>query len=1517
MNGRSGFGLAILVALCILLACGIVSAAYDAGEPGLDQVMSATHRSVTGAAAIQSSEPVMQGGFVYKGRVTQADREAAASMIKEDYDAALLARDADQAEALASGGPEAVVSSAMNPGGVPHYYGPEPNWANSPMPKGAIASVTLIAGGSGYFPGNTTVNVTDVYGTGSGANVTANVTAGFVTALTLNSGGTNYTAPRLIIESPNGTGADATASIAGSALNGGIRKFVDTLPGLGIANANNNGLYIPVAIPDTTTYPAGGVGYTSVPNVTIVDGKGTGAIVTASIGGGKVTGFSIVNGGSGYTDHPQVALSGGGATSQAIANATVTNGVVTAINLQGCDYYEIELGEFNVRMHSDLPNTTLRGYRQVNTADPSVSKFCYLGPLIIANRDRPVRVKFTNNLPTGAPGNMSVPVDFTVMGAGMGPLGMNVTPGYPVYYTENRATLHLHGGNTPWISDGTPYQWTTPSGELTDYPKGESVYNVPDMPNSGANPPQGILTFYYTNQQSSRLMFYHDHAHGITRLNVYVGEAAGYLLTDQVEQDLILGTDVTGVNPDHLSVLPDVGIPLVIQDRTFVDADTIPYQDPTWNWGITAPTPRTGDLWYPHVFVPAQNPALADGTNPFGRWPYGPWFWPPTQIPNGPVANPYYGIAPYEYSLIPGTPNPSAPVEAFMDTMVVNGALFPNVTLEPKTYRLRILNAADDRFLNLMFFEANSTIVSADGRTNVEVSMVPATPGNVTWPADWPTDARPEGVPDPATKGPDWIVIGTEGGFLPAPVVVPAQPTTWVTDPTVFNAGNVDKHSLLIGPAERMDVVVDFSAFRNKTLILWNDAPAAFPARDPRYDYFAYSDDLTDSGGAPPIQPGYAPNTRTIMQIRINDTTSASPYDVAALNAVFEKTATKRGVFEVSQDEIIIPESRYDSAYFANFPVDQFVRIFQFASHTFLNITGSPVTYPVTRKAIQDEQGEAYDTYGRPTGFLGLERLPVLGGQNLMLYGYTSPPVEVMNDTIIGTPVGTLNDGTQLWKITHNGVDTHPIHWHLANMQVINRVGWDGIIRPPEETELGWKDTVRISPLEDTIVAVRETTPSLPFDIPNSIRAIEPAMPLGAVIDGGPGGLGFADPVGEPVTVINHLVNYGWEYVWHCHILAHEEMDMMHSLIVARAPRAPVNLTAVKSGQNATLNWTDNSADETHFGIENAASSAGPWTLLATIPSTTGPQKGSTVTYTVVNASATSTWYRVYASNLVGDITPYAAPAVGWPHYALNSTGSVPANLTVPSGAATKIGIYLNGKWWLDRNGNGIWNPGIDISFMFGASGRIPVTGDWNGTGITRVGTFTTSNGRWALDTNGDYVQDTQYLNFLTNITGTRYPVTGDWNGSGKTRIGLFRPSNGRWYLDVTGDGIFGPGDVTFVLGGENDRPVTGDWLGTGVTQVGFYRTTNARWSLDTNGDRVIDRTYQNWAPNQLTKIPVTGDWTGNGTWRIGHFRAANANWVLDVDGDGIYAAGTDIMYTGFLTNITESTRSPVTGKWA
>ena len=231
---------------------------------------------------------------------------------------------------------------------------------------------------------------------------------------------------------------DATgAVIAGT----GIQKFVDALPGIcGVGTTNLLGQCIPLAVADTTTFP-------------------------------------------------------------------------------GSDYYEIGLVQYAEKMHSNLAPTLLRGYVQIDPTGTGVALTNtllngttvpvtldgtptgaqvfgktiphYLGPLVLTTRDRPVRVKFTNFLPTGAGGNLFIPVDTTDMGAGMGPNGTDEL------YTQNRATLHLHGGATPWISDGTPHQWITPAGEVTPFVKGASQQNVPDMP----LPSSGSATFYWPNQQ--------------------------------------------------------------------------------------------------------------------------------------------------------------------------------------------------------------------------------------------------------------------------------------------------------------------------------------------------------------------------------------------------------------------------------------------------------------------------------------------------------------------------------------------------------------------------------------------------------------------------------------------------------------------------------------------------------------------------------------------------------------------------------------------------------------------------------------------------------------------------------------------------------------------------------------------------------------------------------------------------------------------------------------------------------
>jgi FtsP/CotA-like multicopper oxidase with cupredoxin domain len=990
----------------------------------------------------------------------------------------------------------------------------------------------------------------------------------------------------------------------------------------------------------------------------------------------------------------------------------------------GSDYYVIELGEYSQQLHSDLPPTKLRGYRQAG------GQFSYLGPAIIATKDRPVRILFRNLLPTGAGGNLFIPVDTTVMGSGMtadghqtmmpeadpqnpmcsqGGKEMMVASGH--CFAENRATLHLHGGVTPWISDGTPHQWITPAGENTAYPEGVSVVDVPDM----AIPGPGEMTFFYTNQQSARLMFYHDHAWGITRLNVYAGEAAPYIITDTTEQALVNG----GIIPGAAAT-----IPLVIQDKTFVPSDAqLAWQDETWDtsrWG------GEGNLWVPHVYSPAQNPGDTSGVNQYGRWAYGPWFWPPTNnVENGPIPNPYYDPACdpdlgwCEPQYMPGVPYLSMGMESFNDTPVVNGAAYPTLSVDPKPYRFRILNAANDRFFNLSLYKAvdangnlcdASNISPAPESTGVACTEVNLSPAEVEAALTDPAGIFP--TPVAGTEGPDWIQFGTEGGFLPAPVVIPAHPTTWVTDPTVFNAGNVDQHSLLVAPAERADVVVDFSQFAGQTLILYNDAPAAFPARDPRYDYYTGNPDLRDTGGASSTLPGYGPNTRTIMQIKVNGGSGTS-FNLTALQNAFKATILGgQGVFQNGQHPIIVGQGAYNSAYGSSFTSNTGLVQIHDTSLTFKTLTPGSLTIDLKPKMIQDEMGEAFELqYGRMSGFLGVETPNAQAGlQNMILHPYTYPPDEIIDGVelpagVSVAPIAAADDGTQIWKFTHNGVDTHPIHFHLYDVQLLNRVGWDGIIRKPEANELGWKDTIRISPLEDTIVAMRPIVPSIPFDLPNSIRLLDPSMPEGEYLEGAnttqreAAGLPLLafNPAGEPVDILNHYVNYGWEYVYHCHILSHEEMDMMHSQVIGIAPKAPTFVSAVRSGsgnnQQYLVTWNDTSTNETAFVIERRiAGTTGAWTKIATVQSSMlgvvpfvntgiGPGMGQR-TYTDLIGNTRDLYeYQIYAINVVGDVWDYSDPAFneipaggGWPTLTLDSKGGFIATVTAPSNlAATAV----------------------------------------------------------------------------------------------------------------------------------------------------------------------------------------------------------------------------------------------------
>jgi hypothetical protein len=245
------------------------------------------------------------------------------------------------------------------------------------------------------------------------------------------------------------------------------------------------------------------------------------------------------------------------------------------------------------------------------------------------------------------------------------------------------------------------------------------------------------------------------------------------------------------------------------------------------------------------------------------------------------------------------------------------------------------------------------------------------------------------------------------------------------------------------------------------------------------------------------------------------------------------------------------------------------------------------------------------------------------------------------------------------------------------------------------------------------------------------------------------------------------------------------------------------------------------------------------------------------------------------------------------------------------------IGTFRKGAWYLDSNGNDQWDGNADATHLFGIPTDKPVTGDWNGDGITNIGVF--RDGAWYLDFNGNGSWDPGVdKKFSVHSFGNPndIPVTGDWNGDGKTNIGVFR--KGSWYLDFNGNGKWDPGvDIAIPVhsfGNPNDIPITGDWNGDGITNIGVFR--NGEWYLDFNGnakwDPGVDKAIPIHSLGNPNDIPITGDWNGDGITNIGVFR--NGEWYLDYSGNDKWDSDLDI--TIFSGSFGTPSDVPIIGRW-
>jgi len=272
-----------------------------------------------------------------------------------------------------------------------------------------------------------------------------------------------------------------------------------------------------------------------------------------------------------------------------------------------------------------FPKTEVWGY-EGTVIDPSsgltINNFQSTpGATFEAIRGIPINVQWINNLKISHP----LPVDPTLHWADPNNLGMVMPedvppfpPGLPLAQKPVPIVTHLHGGEVNSVFDGHPDAWFT-TGEKD---KG----------------PEFVTSLYqYPNAQPSTTLWYHDHALGITRLNVLMGLAGFYLLRDP---------DNPLDAPDSILPKKQFEIPIAIQDRSF-NTD--------------------GSFRFPTV---GDNPDIH---------PY----WQP---------------------------------EFFGDVIMVNGKVWPNLEVERRQYRFRVLNGSNARFYNLRFSNDMTFIqIGSDG----------------------------------------------------------------------------------------------------------------------------------------------------------------------------------------------------------------------------------------------------------------------------------------------------------------------------------------------------------------------------------------------------------------------------------------------------------------------------------------------------------------------------------------------------------------------------------------------------------------------------------------------------------------------------------------------------------------------------------------------------------------------------------------------------------------------------------
>ena len=538
----------------------------------------------------------------------------------------------------------------------------------------------------------------------------------------------------------------------------------------------------------------------------------------------------------------------------------------------GADYYHVQMRELHHDFGLRDPATGARLQTRVWGYGAAAGRASFPGPTIEARRDRPIKAYWENRLPE----THLLPIDTSVH------CGPRKTAAHSHCRPFVRTVVHLHGGHVPDHSDGYPEAWVTPGHREVGPHWSRDVYDYP-------------------NDQEAATLWYHDHAMGITRLNVYAGLAGFYLIRDDNEVRL---------RAQH--ALPDRSfeIPLLIQDRSFK---------------------RDGALAYADRGHETEGRPEATEQKDAG--------------------------APVVRDALTGEPLPSIEPEFFGDTIVVNGKIWPYLEVEPRKYRFRFLNGSNARFYSMRL-----------------------------------------------SSGQRFHQIGGDGGLLSAPVTL---------------------ERLLLGPAERADVILDFAdpTLRGQTVILHNDAKTPFPDGDD-------------------VDPR---TTGRIMAFRVTAPLSAT------------------------RDVRLPPRLR-------------------------------PPLPALTASTPRDRElilAEGEDRFGRT--------LPLLGTSEKGPLTWDDPISEIPRV-----------NSTEIWRVINTTPDAHPVHLHLVQFQILDRQRFDTKTYVP-----GRPETLK----------------------PTGRRR------LAELNERGPKDTAIMYP-GEITRVIAHFDMPGL-YVWHCHILEHEDHEMMRPYRIA------------------------------------------------------------------------------------------------------------------------------------------------------------------------------------------------------------------------------------------------------------------------------------------------------------------------------------------------------------------------------